>query len=255
MYVRLVGGALLFLTMALAAACRNPFGREYEYEEQLYLGVDGSASIVIDSSVPALVSLRGLALDPSPRSRFDPLVVRQLFERAGCKVASVGSPWYRQTRRFVQVRLSVDNIRELQQCGPLAWSAYRFETEGSELHYLQRVGNSAGGNAGSVNWTGGELVAFKLHLPSKVTYHNVRRLEDNSTGEIERGNILTWEQRLTDRQAGAPLNIEIRMEPQSILYRTLWLFVGSFLAAVVTLVLAVAWIVRHGRRRAMQQAG
>jgi len=255
MYVRLAGGALLLLTMTLATACRNPFGREYEYEEQLYLGIDGSGSIVIDSSIPALVSLHGLALDPSPRSRFDPLVVRQLFERAGCDVVRVGSPWYRQTRRFVQVRLGVKNVRELQRCGPLAWSTYRFEPEGTVLHYLQIVGPSAGGNAGSVNWTGGELVAFKLHLPSKVTYHNVRRLEDDSPGEIERGNILTWEQRLTDRQAGTPVNIEVRMEPQSILYRTLWLFVGSFLAAVVTLMIVIAWIVRHGRRRFARHAG
>src|SRR4030095_5830151 len=94
-----------------------------------------------------------------------------------------------------------------------------------------------------------ELVAFKLHVPSKVIFHNVRRLEDNSPGEIERGNILTWEQRLTDRRAGAPIDIQVQMEEQSILYRTLWMFVGSFAAAVLVLGLLIVWTVRKGRKR------
>ena len=84
------------------------------------------------------------------------------------------------------------------------------------------------GDPGPVNWDGSELVAFKLHLPSKITFHNVRRLADNSPGEFERGNILTWEQRLADRRAGTPIDIQVHMERESILYRTLWLFGGSF---------------------------
>jgi hypothetical protein len=59
------------LAVALTAACSNPLGPKYEYEEQLYLGVDGAATVVIDSSLPALVVLRGLAIDPQPRSRVD----------------------------------------------------------------------------------------------------------------------------------------------------------------------------------------
>ncbi len=78
----------------------------------------------------------------------------------------------------------------------------------------------------------------------------MRRLEDNSTGEPSRGNILTWEQRLSDRRAGAPVDIQLRMEQQSILYRTLWLFGGSFLAAVIVLAALIWWTVRKGKVRA-----
>ena len=74
-------------------------------------------------------------------------------------------------------------------------------------------------------------------------------LDDGSNGAVERGNILTWEQRLADRRAGTPIDVEVRMEPESILNRTLWLFGGAFLAAVLVLMAAVALTVRKGRRR------
>ena len=72
-----------------------------------------------------------------------------------------------------------------------------------------------------MNWDGKELVGFKLHAPSRIFFHNVRRLEDGSPGDADRGNILTWEQTLADRRAGQPLRMEVRMGPESILFRTL----------------------------------
>ncbi len=52
-----------------------------------------------------------------------------------------------------------------------------------------------------------------------------------------------WEQPLADRLRGAPLTLEARMEPQSILYSTLLLF-GATLLAVVALfaVVAIWWV-------------
>ena len=98
-------------------------------------------------------------------------------------------------------------MRRLAACGPLAWSTYTFEQRRHAcIHYRQVVGAPAGGDPGAVNWTGSELVAFKLHLPSRIIYHNVKRLEDGSNGEPDRGNILTWEQWLRDRRAGAPVD-------------------------------------------------
>jgi hypothetical protein len=40
------------------------------------------------------------------------------------------------------------------------------------------------------------------------------------------------------------------METQSILYRTLFLFAGTFLAAMALLAAIVWWILRKGRHRA-----
>lgn len=241
--------AVLLCVAVLLTACSNPFVRQYEYEEQLYLGVDGAASVVIDASVPALVALRNIPLDPEPRARVDRETVRKLFANAGCSDVRVGQPWVRHGRHFVQVRLVAASVEALHACAPLSWSTYQFSRSGGEIHFEQVVGAPAGGNVGGVNWTGAELVAFKLHLPSRILFHNVKRLEDGSTGAPTRGNILTWEQRLSDRLAGQPVRIEVRMDQESILYRTLWLFAGAFVAAVATLLLAIWFIIRRGRRR------
>ena len=241
--------ASVFTALLFLSGCTNPFGREYEYEEQLYLAVDGSATLVVNSSIAALIALRGLPIDPSSSTAFDADALRRQYEQMGCRVLRVGRPWYRHGRRFIQVRLSTDDIRTLSQCVPVAWSTYRFVPSAGEIEFKQTVGPPAGGNPGTVNWTGNEIVAFRVHVPSKVLFHNVRRLRDNSTGETERGNILTWEQRLADRRNGAPVDMQIRMDPQSILYRTLWLFGGSFVAAVAFLGALIWWTVRKGRRR------
>lgn len=228
--------------VAAAAGCHtNPFGRQYEYEEQLYLAVDGSATTVIDASIPALVALRGLPIDPSPRVQVDRDQIRRLYSVAGCSDVRVGQPWIRRGRRFVQIRVSAADVRQFHACAPLAWSDYVFQNDGDLIHYRQTVGRAAGGDPGAAGWTGDELVAFKLHLPSRIVDHNVKRIEDGSNGTIERGNILTWEQRLSDRRAGTPVSIDVHMGAESILYRTLWLFAGAFAAAVAVLA-TIIWV-------------
>jgi len=175
--------------------------------------------------------------------------VRRLYDGGACHVTRVPRPWYRRGRRFVQIQMRVDDVRALGSCAPLAWSTYTFEHRDSRIWFEQRVGAAAGGDPQAINWTGDELVAVKLHLPSKITFHNARNLKDNSPTEPDRGNIVTWEQRLTDRRAGKPIDIQVQMEEASILYRTLWMFVGSFVAAVIVLMLLVAWTIRKGRKR------
>jgi hypothetical protein len=67
---------------------------------------------------------------------------------------------------------------------------------------------------------------------------------------VQRGNILAWEQHLSDRLAGQPVAIEVRMESQSILYRTLWLFAAAFAAAVLVLLAGVWLLLRKGAKEA-----
>lgn len=236
-----------------AASCANPLARQYEYDEQTYLSIDGSATVVISASVAALVSMRGLALDPAPQARISSDDVRRVFEAAGCAVERAGRPWRRSGRRFVQARLHVPDVRKAASCGVLSWSAYGFEVSPGQIRYTQTVSAPAGtipatAPAG-IAWDGSELVAFKLHLPSRVTWHNVRRLEDGTEGTLERGNILTWEQRLGDRLSGAPVAIEVRTESESILYRTVSLFAVAFAAALIVLILLIWFTIRRGRAR------
>lgn len=242
--------AALAGVIIVAASCTRGLGRRYEYEEQLYLSVDGSATILLDASVAALVALRGVQLDPAPARRTDRSEIRRIFESAGCDVVNVGQPWRRDGRRFVQVRLRTDDVRKLAECRLLGWSTYTFEQLGETIRYRQSVGPPDARDPGAVPWSGDEIVAFKLHLPSRVLEHNVRRLADGEPGSVERGNILTWEQRFEDRRAGKPIEMAVVMASESILYQTLWLFGGAFVAAALMLVGIVWLVVRRGKKMA-----
>lgn len=235
--------------LLVSVACTNPLVRQYEYDEQTYLDVDGSATVVLSASVASLVALRGLPLDVSPDARLVSDDVRAAFEAAGCVVQRSSRPWRRDGRRFVQVRLDIADITKAGTCGPLAWSTYRFERTETAMTYRQVVGAPTSTTPAGVTWSGAELVAFKLHLPSKVTFHNVRDMATNQTGEVERGNILTWEQRLTDRLAGAPIDMHVVTDAESILYQTIFLFAGAFAAAVVVLITIIWLVIRRGRAR------
>ncbi len=247
---RAVLSSVAVLASAAIGACSNPLGRQYQYEEQVYLEVSGAATAIIDTSIPALVALRGAKLDPSPTARIDQEDIRKVFEASGCSVVRVGQPWRRDGRRFVQVRIETENVATLSQCGMLGWSQYSFGPAEGGLHFEQTVGEPAPGNPGQVNWDGSEVVAFRLHVPSRVLFHNVRRLEDNSPGSAERGNILTWEQTLADRRAGKPVHLDVLMDRETILYRTIWLFGGAFAGAVVVLSSIIWLTIRRGKRQA-----
>src|SRR5262245_24267962 len=71
--------ALVLLLLFVASGCTNPFGREYEYEEELYLAVDGSASVVINASEASLIALRGVTLAGAPNARVDAAAVRKIY--------------------------------------------------------------------------------------------------------------------------------------------------------------------------------
>jgi hypothetical protein len=249
---RRVGAALLAAILAACAAgCRTRFfGKQYEYEEDLTLALDGSATLVVNASLPALVALRGLELDLKPRARIDYDKLRAAYASPVTEVLRVSPPWTRSGRRFVQVRVKVSDVRTLSTVAPFAWSQYTLTEENGHHVYRQKVGASAlkPGTLQNVGWNGSEIVAFRLHLPSKILFHNSRDLDTNQPRSPERGNILGWEQHLADRLDGAPVDVHVEMESQSILYRTLWLFAGAFLAAVATVALLIWWAVRKGAK-------
>ena len=248
--------ACLALAVFAAACGAGPlFGKVYEYEEDLYLSLDGSADIIVNASIPALASLRGLDLDVDPAVPVDRERIRELYESNVTDVRRVSREWRRHGRRYVQIRLHVPDIRQLSQAAPFAWSRYTLAQEGEEYVFRQRVGASAlqPGALRKVGWAGGELVAFRLHLPSRIRHHNARDLEEDVPSDIQRGNILAWEQYLTDRLDGRALEIEVRMDADSILYRTLWLFAGAFGAAVLLLGALIWLTIRRGARQSAQE--
>jgi hypothetical protein len=230
------------LLAAGVTACTNAgLGRQYEYEEEVYLDTDGSATVIVNASLAALASLRGLDVPVSPTARVDRTAIRRLYQSPVTRVTKVSRPWRRQGRPFIQVRLDVPDIGRLGAAEPFAWSQYAFVVEQGLAVYRQTVGPPAGAGTPSPSWDGTEVVAFRFHLPSRILYH------DAPSKRVERGNILEWEQPLRDRLAGVPISMEVRMEPASILSRTLLLFGATAGAAMLLLAGIVWWVWKKGR--------
>ncbi len=234
---------LLAAFAVLSTGCgQRGFFRQFEYDEDIYLALDGSATVYVNASLPALMALRGVDLDIKPAARFERDKIAALYESPGIHVVRVTSSRQRG-RRFAHVRLDVADVRKLPASPMFSWATIRFDRKGELYWFRETVGASPNKPVGDVGWKGSELVGFRLHLPSKIAYHNAGK--DN----LLRGNILAWEQTLTDRLAGVPLEMEARMEPTSILYRTLWLFLGSMAAAFTVLALIIWWVVKKGKDR------
>ncbi|MBI4265703.1 MAG: hypothetical protein HY657_15115 [Acidobacteria bacterium] len=232
---------LLFVSTSSIACGSRIFPPEYEYEEEIYLSLDGSATVNVNASVAALVALRGADLDVDPRARLDRTRVREFFAARGANVALSFSR--RDGRRFVHARIGLDDVRQASRLAPFAWSTYRFERRDDLYEFRQTVGGPAGRPVRDVGWTGEELVSFKMHLPSEIVFHNA------TSGRVERGNILEWEQPLSARLEGAPLELEVHLETESILTTTLLLFGSTIVAAAVAFALVVWWIRRSGARQ------
>ena len=245
---------------AIAAACggvRNPLATEYEYEEDLTISMDGSATIVVNASVVALDALRGLSLNPDLAERADQLrdEVRARYESPYATVGRISS-WTRRGRRFVGIRLRVPDIRSLPKAAPFSWAKYELTAEGDQVTFRQTLSKPPAPAVPMPAWRGDEIVAFRLHLPARIRFQNSRYLDGGESRPASRGNILTWEQRLQQRLEGKPIAyaedrtpdvMEARMDRESILYRTLWLFGIAFSAALLVLAGLIWLTMRRGR--------
>ena len=236
--LRRVRAVLAVALLAASSAGCGALTKQFEYEEDVTLSLDGSATIYVNSSLAALSALRGVDLDLRPNARFDAAKIRAFFTSPVTSVGRVSNN-RQHGRRYAYVRIDVADIRKLPAAPPFAWSTYSLDRTPTEVAYREVVGASANRDVGNVGWTGRELVAFRLHLPAKITFHNA------PSKTVERGNILTWEQTLADRRAGVPMTIEVRMEPTSILYRTLWLFAISGLLALAVLGGLIWWFMKR----------
>jgi hypothetical protein len=234
---------VVLAALGVASCGGGGLTKQYEYEEDVHLSLDGTATVYVNASLPALVNLRGVDLDLRPNARFEKNAVRKLYDSPESEVIRISS-WRRFGRRFTSIRLKVRDIRKLGSAAPLAWSTYDLQERDGLVRYRQVMGAVAVKDVGNVGWKGNELIAVRLHLPARIRYHNA------GTDNLKRGNILVWEQALAARQTGSPLEMEARMDRQSILFSTLKLFALSGAIAFAVFALIVMWVVRKGRRAA-----
>ena len=86
------------------------FTQKYEIEEEIYLRLDGSATVNVNASVAALVALRGVDLPVDPKARLDRERVRALLQIAG-------SPPPRLTSRDATAGGSCTSASTFPTCG------------------------------------------------------------------------------------------------------------------------------------------
>jgi hypothetical protein len=125
-----------------AGTVRDLFGRQYEYEEDLTVGIDGAGTLTINASLAALAALRGRAVDPQAAT-VDRERIRALYQSPAVRVVSVPRPWNRHGRQFVQVNLAFDDVTRLHEAAPLSWSRYEMKAQGGQHVFRQAVGASA----------------------------------------------------------------------------------------------------------------
>jgi hypothetical protein len=240
---------VLALVAAAAAGCGSggSLFRQYEYEEDLYLSLDGTATVYVNSSIAALNALRGASFNTDPRARIDRDGIRSYYTTPVTRVTAINES-RRSGRRFVHVRIDVDDIRRLGEAGPFAWSSYDFRRESDLYAYRQSIAAGTSKDVGNVGWTGREFVAFRLHLPSKIMHHN-------KAADFRRGNILVLEQPLSDRLKGLPLTLDANMQTQSILYSALTLFGATGLAVALMFAVVIVVVRRSGSRGSSGSSG
>src|SRR5262245_61270505 len=232
---------VLVVLASVAIACGGGFFKQYEYEEDCYVSLDGKATMYVNTSVAALNALRGTSFDAAPDASADLDGIKAYFTTPQSRVERITTT-RRNGRRYVHVSLVTNDLRRLSDAAPFSWSSYELNESAAEVIYHQEVRASRGGNTpGSLEWRGDEIAAFRLHMPSRILFHN-------SPFGVQRGNILAWEQPLGDRLRGEPIEIEVRVEAQSILYRTLLLFVATMVLVALMFLLAIWWVIRYGRR-------
>ena len=225
--------ALVLIAVLASVACGNVIARKYEYEEEVFLSLDGSAIVYVNASVPALIALRGARLPLDPNARLDRTVVRDLYATPVTRVASVTTS-RREGRRYVHLRLDVADIRRLGEAPPFAWSTYVSlrVTAASNSNDAGRRGETVAMSAGRATSSS----RYACTCRAAIADHN-------SPAPTMRGNILVWEQPLSERQKGTPLEIQARMETESILFRTLALFGGMAVLVAATFA-GFIWFVR-----------
>lgn len=221
----------------LAAAIALHGCGTYEYEEEVFLDVDGSGRLRVSGSVPLLEAFH--VSDPSVSS------MTAKFEGTGFELESVRET-ERDGRRFIHVQGSFADWNAL--CAHPAFTGRDCRLDASsdrELAIHLTLPTPDGGPPANVD--ADALLALRFHFPSTVSYHN-------SPSGIERGNIIEWERTVSEQFDATELVVEATFERRSVLATTIGV-VGTAVGIVALAVaLALYWMVRKGREQLALEA-
>ncbi len=132
------------LAVASCGGARSPFREPPEYEEEIYLSLDGTATVNVNASVASLVALRGCQSGRRSAGARGSCRGAPLLRRPRCAgdERQPGPPRRpalraRRSRRGRRARRS-------RKLAPFAWSRYRFEPRGDIVEFEQTVGRPSG---------------------------------------------------------------------------------------------------------------
>jgi hypothetical protein len=224
-------GAFLLLLLA-ASGCTT-----YEYEEEVFLEVDGSGEIRMSGSTAAIEALHGLDEATAERAK-------ALFVGQGVEILSALET-ERERRKFVHVQARFSDWEKLCEIPAFRDRGCRLAKGEDGLALELSLPSPRAAAPESLDPRA--LLALRYHFPSTIRYHN-------SPGDVERGNILSWKRTLREHFAGRPLDVEVRFDRRTILAataRVMGLALGLVLASIAT---ALFVMVRKGRRQLRAEA-
>lgn len=203
----------------------------YEYEEEIFLEMDGSGRFRISGSCEALGALLPLGEVSTDR-------VRSYFDEPHIELESVRKT-ERDGRNFIHVGGRFSDWNRL--CDHPAFSGRDCSlSEGPEFLELEstipRPKNTSYPSDAEAS------IAFRFHFPSTVRFHNSRY-------GIERGNIVRWQRTMNEHLRGDPLRIRVRFEKRSVLETTVLVLLTAAGLVAVAVTSVIVLMVRKGRRQ------
>ncbi|HEY7697580.1 MAG TPA: hypothetical protein VIE88_04150 [Vicinamibacteria bacterium] len=219
------GGAPLLLL--LLAGCIT-----YEYEEEVFLEIDGSGEIRMSGSKEAVAALHGIDQATIESAK-------ELFEGEGVQILSALETM-RERRKFVHVRARFSDWEKLCRLPAFRDRGCRLAKETDALALELSLPSPRTAVPESLDPQA--LLALRYHFPSSIRYHD-------SPGDVERGNILSWKRTVREHFAGRPLDLHVRFDRRTILaatVRILGLALGLVLASIGT---GLVVMLRKGRRQ------
>lgn len=230
--------ALLGFVLCLASGCQS-----YEYEEEVFLEVDGSGRLRVSGSSAMLASLHGIE-DPSLPS------VSGYFEGEEFDVTSVRET-ERAGRRFFHVEADFTNWNAVCRHPAFSRRPCRLvlDDEAGErrLELSAPPPETDDGPPPGLDGVASERIAIRFHFPSSV-------LEHNAPNGIERGNILSWEREVREHFGAAPLDVRVRFGARSVLSTTIRILALSGGTVLLVVVASLGLMVRQGRRQLRDEA-
>ena len=236
-----LGTAPILLTLLVPWALALPVCTSYEYEEEVFLEVDGSGRLRVSGSSEILQALHG----PNGPNGTTTSSMTSRFEGRGFELDSVRET-EREGRKFVHVQGRFADWNELCAHPAFADRECRLDvTDDDELELTLSLPRPEGDIPEAI--PPDATLALRFHFPSTVLYHNSR-------GDIERGNIIGWERTASEHFDATNLVVEARFERRSVLSTTV-VILGTAVAVVLfSVALALFLMVRKGRRQLALEA-